>query len=152
MSEVSSEAVEAWEKYRDGELWHRNRRQLRKRDFIAGYLAAHQPARVVPFTDEQLSAHDAQVKAEAWDEALYSLWQLADPAFTIAITPDRELITEVGRVQGGGGALLYGTTQRFEAMFGLAGVDDLPPIEGFALTDEQKEDLRRRLGLLTVPE
>ena len=35
---------------------------------------------------------------------------------------DRELITEVGRVQGGGGALLYGTTQRFEAIFGLAGV------------------------------
>jgi segregation and condensation protein B len=65
---------------------------------------------------------------------------------------DRELITEVGRVQGGGGALLYGTTQRFEAIFGLAGVDDLPPIEGFALNEEQKEDLRRRLGLLTVPE
>jgi segregation and condensation protein B len=65
---------------------------------------------------------------------------------------DRELITEVGRVQGGGGALLYGTTSRFEAMFGLAGVDDLPAIEGFALSDEQKEDLRRRLGLLTVPE
>jgi segregation and condensation protein B len=65
---------------------------------------------------------------------------------------DRELITEVGRVQGGGGALLYGTTSRFEAMFGLAGVDDLPAIEGFAPTDEQKDDLRRRLGLLTVPE
>ena len=48
--------------------------------------------------------------------------------------------------------MLYGTTQRFEAIFGLAGVDDLPPIEGFALSEEQKEDLRRRLGLLTVPE
>jgi segregation and condensation protein B len=65
---------------------------------------------------------------------------------------DRELITEVGRVQGGGGALLYGTTSRFEAMFGLAGVEDLPAVESFALGDEQKEDLRRRLGLLTVPE
>jgi segregation and condensation protein B len=65
---------------------------------------------------------------------------------------DRELITEAGRAQSGGGALLYGTTPRFEAMFGLAAVDDLPPIEGFALSDEQKEDLRRRLGLLTVPE
>lgn len=65
---------------------------------------------------------------------------------------DRELITEVGRAQSGGGALLYGTTARFEAMFGLAAVDDLPPIDGFALSDEQKEDLRRRLGLLTVPE
>jgi segregation and condensation protein B len=65
---------------------------------------------------------------------------------------DRELITEVGRAQSGGGALLYGTTPRFEAMFGLARVDDLPPIDGFALSEEQREDLRRRLGLLTVPE
>lgn len=52
MSEVSSEAVEAWEAYRDGELWHRNRRQLRKRDYLAGYLAAHQPARVLPSAEE----------------------------------------------------------------------------------------------------
>jgi segregation and condensation protein B len=65
---------------------------------------------------------------------------------------ERELITEVGRSQTGGGAVLYGTTQRFEAMFGLAGLDELPPLEGFALTEEQKDDLRRRLGLLTVPE
>jgi segregation and condensation protein B len=65
---------------------------------------------------------------------------------------ERELITEVGRSQTGGGALLYGTTQRFEAMFDLAGLEDLPALEGFALSEEQKEDLRRRLGLLAVPE
>lgn len=65
---------------------------------------------------------------------------------------ERELVTEVGRSSAAGGALLYGTTRRFEAMFGLAGPDDLPPLEGFALTDDQKDDLRRRLGLLTVPE
>lgn len=65
---------------------------------------------------------------------------------------ERGLITEVGRAQSGGGALLYGTTERFEAMFGLAGLDELPPLEGFALTDEQKDELRRRLGLMTVPE
>jgi len=65
---------------------------------------------------------------------------------------ERELITEVGRSQGGGGAVLYGTTQRFEAMFGLFGLEDLPNLEGFALSDEQKDDLRRRLGLLTSPE
>ncbi len=65
---------------------------------------------------------------------------------------ERELITEVGRSQTGGGAVLYGTTQRFEAMFGLASLDELPPLEGFALTEEQKDDLRRRLGLLAVPE
>ena len=65
---------------------------------------------------------------------------------------DRELITEIGRAQSGGGALLYGTTQRFEAVFGLASIEDLPPLEGFALREEQKDDLRRRLGLMAVPE
>jgi segregation and condensation protein B len=65
---------------------------------------------------------------------------------------ERELITEVGRSQSAGGALLYGTTSRFEAIFGLSGLDELPPLEGFALSEEQKDDLRRRLGLLTVPE
>jgi segregation and condensation protein B len=65
---------------------------------------------------------------------------------------ERELITEVGRSQAAGGAILYGTTQRFEAVFGLAALDELPALEGFALTDEQKDELRRRLGLLTVPE
>ena len=61
---------------------------------------------------------------------------------------ERELVTEVGRSQGAGGAVLYGTTRRFEAMFGLAGLDELPDLEGFALDDEQKDELRRRLGLL----
>jgi segregation and condensation protein B len=65
---------------------------------------------------------------------------------------DRELITEVGRAAGAGGAVLYGTTLRFEAMFGLAGLEELPALEGFALTEDQKDDLRRRLGLLTLPE
>ncbi len=71
---------------------------------------------------------------------------------TVHTLLDRELITEMGRAEGGGGAVLYGTTQRFEALFGLSSLDELPALEGFALSDEQKEDLRRRLGLLTVPE
>lgn len=65
---------------------------------------------------------------------------------------ERGLVTEVGRAAGPGGAVLYGTTPRFEAMFGLAGLEDLPPLEAFALTEDQKEDIRRRLGLLTLPE
>jgi segregation and condensation protein B len=64
----------------------------------------------------------------------------------------RELITEVGRSQGAGAAVLYGTTVRFEAVFGLSDLGELPALEGFALSDGQKEDLRRRLGLLAVPE
>lgn len=71
---------------------------------------------------------------------------------TVHTLLERELVTEVGRSSAAGGALLYGTTRRFEAMFGLAALDELPPLEGFALTDDQKDDLRRRLGLLTVPE
>ena len=65
---------------------------------------------------------------------------------------DRELIKDSGRAQTGGGAILYATTSRFEAMFGLAELTELPPLEGFALTEDAKVDLRRRLGLLTVPE
>jgi segregation and condensation protein B len=71
---------------------------------------------------------------------------------TVHTLLERELVTEVGRSAGAGGAVLYGTTERFEAMFGLAGVDELPALEGFALTEDQKEELRRRLGLLTLPE
>jgi segregation and condensation protein B len=65
---------------------------------------------------------------------------------------ERELVTEVGRSSAAGGAILYGTTPRFEAVFGLAGLDDLPALEGFSLTDDQKDQLRRQLGLLSVPE
>jgi segregation and condensation protein B len=71
---------------------------------------------------------------------------------TVRTLVERELITEVGRSSAVGGAILYGTTQRFEAVFGLADLDELPALEGFALTEDQKEDLRRRLGLLTAPE
>ena len=65
---------------------------------------------------------------------------------------ERELVTEVGRSQSAGGALLYGTTPRFEAMFGLGSVEELPALEGFALGEDQKDELRRRLGLLSVAE
>ena len=65
---------------------------------------------------------------------------------------ERELIAEAGRSRAAGGAILYGTTLRFEAMFGLAGLEDLPDLKDFELSDDQKLELRRRLGLLAVPE
>jgi len=65
---------------------------------------------------------------------------------------DRELITEVGRSQAPGNPVLYGTTRRFEIMFGLNGLSELPPIDEFALTEAEKENLRTRLGLLSAPD
>ena len=65
---------------------------------------------------------------------------------------DRELIADVGRTDSAGAATLYSTTGRFEVMFGLGSLEDLPPLDDFALSDEQKADLRHRLGVLTVPE
>lgn len=65
---------------------------------------------------------------------------------------DRELIDDLGRAHDKGGAVLYGTTRRFEAMFGLADIEALPPVEDFELSEDAKADLRRRLGLLTAPE
>jgi hypothetical protein len=37
-------------------------------------------------------------------------------------------------------------------MFGLSGLDELPDLEGFSLSETQKDELRRRLGILAVPE
>ena len=65
---------------------------------------------------------------------------------------ERELIADAGKSRAAGGAILYGTTPRFEAMFGLAGLADLPDLQDFELGDDQKLELRRRLGLLALPE
>ncbi|MGB9792070.1 MAG: SMC-Scp complex subunit ScpB [Thermacetogeniaceae bacterium] len=42
---------------------------------------------------------------------------------------ERGLIKEVGRGEGPGRPLLYGTTTAFLKMFGLKSLDDLPPLE-----------------------
>lgn len=49
------------------------------------------------------------------------------------------LIQEVGRVEGTGRAILYGTTTEFLNYFGLNRVEDLPPleVEEFELDEEQ---------------
>lgn len=41
---------------------------------------------------------------------------------------DKELIAQVGREDGPGNAILYGTTAVFLERFGLVNLDDLPPI------------------------
>jgi segregation and condensation protein B len=65
---------------------------------------------------------------------------------------DRELILETGRRDDAGGAILFGTTRRFQVAFGLDGLEQLPALEGFAPGEAERDELRRRLGLLVSPE
>jgi segregation and condensation protein B len=60
---------------------------------------------------------------------------------------ERELVREVGRSEGPGGAILYGTTERFQVVFGLESLASLPELEGFAPGEDERQELRRRLGL-----
>ena len=56
---------------------------------------------------------------------------------------ERGLIAESGRSQFG--AVVYRTTQLFERLFGLAGLDDLPEATRFDPTPEDERELRERL-------
>ncbi len=65
---------------------------------------------------------------------------------------DREMVREMGRRDGPGAAVLYGTTERFQIAFDLPGLDQLPPLSEFEVGEEQREELRRRLGVMVQPE
>jgi segregation and condensation protein B len=56
---------------------------------------------------------------------------------------ERGLIEESGRSRFG--AIVYRTTQLFERLFGLAGLDRLPDPAGFDPTPEDERELRERL-------
>lgn len=56
---------------------------------------------------------------------------------------ERGLIEEAGRSRFG--ALIYRTTELFERLFGLSGLDDLPDPSKFDPTPEDAADLRERL-------
>lgn len=49
----------------------------------------------------------------------------------IATLIERRLVKEVGRAEGVGRPILYGTTDEFLKYFGLKSLDDLPPVENF---------------------
>ncbi|RUL55079.1 MULTISPECIES: SMC-Scp complex subunit ScpB [Lysinibacillus] len=54
----------------------------------------------------------------------------------------RALIQEVGRADGTGRAILYGTTKEFLNYFGLENIKELPPLpEGELLDDNEETDL-----------
>jgi len=65
---------------------------------------------------------------------------------------ERELVLETGRRDDAGGAILFGTTRRFQVAFGLDGLEQLPALEGFVPGEAEQDELRRRLGLLVSPE
>jgi segregation and condensation protein B len=58
---------------------------------------------------------------------------------------ERGLIEESGRADAPGAPIIYGTTQRFLRLFGLRAVDELPPLEEFALGSRETEEIRARL-------
>jgi segregation and condensation protein B len=53
----------------------------------------------------------------------------------------RALIQEVGRVEGIGRAILYGTTKEFLNYFGLKDLSELPPLPEAFEQEEQETDL-----------
>ncbi len=64
---------------------------------------------------------------------------------------DRDLVRETGRRDGPGAAILYGVTERFLVAFDLEDLGSLPPLEQFEVGEDQKAELRRRLGMVVSP-
>lgn len=52
----------------------------------------------------------------------------------------RVLIKEIGRAEGTGRAILYGTTKEFLEYFGLKTIDELPPLPEKFDDDQEQED------------
>jgi segregation and condensation protein B len=59
---------------------------------------------------------------------------------------EKGLLEESGRSRESG-AVKYRTTRVFEKLFGLAGKEDLPAVEGFDATPQDVEELRQKLHL-----
>lgn len=60
---------------------------------------------------------------------------------------ERRLVREVGRREGPGRPILYGTTRDFLAYFGLKDLGDLPPVE----PDEEGHSLLKRMAPDAAP-
>ncbi|NTU88816.1 MAG: SMC-Scp complex subunit ScpB [Actinobacteria bacterium] len=63
---------------------------------------------------------------------------------------EKGLVREVGRDEGPGNAILYGTTRTFLEKFGLKSIKDLPPLEEFAPDEDSKQLIRERLSSSSV--
>ena len=86
---------------------------------------------------ERATAEAAMAKLHASETAMWCTWAAVQ---TLA---DRGLIEEAGRSQFG--AALFKTSELFERLFGLSGLDQLPDPSQFDPTPEDERELRERL-------
>ncbi|SEN20255.1 SMC-Scp complex subunit ScpB [Lihuaxuella thermophila] len=71
---------------------------------------------------------------------------------TIQQLQRKGLVREVGRAEGAGRPILYGTTKEFLEYFGLNHIDELPPpdsIFNWQEWEQDRNDLYQRLGMET---
>ena len=62
---------------------------------------------------------------------------------------DKSLVKEVGRREGPGRPILYGTTKEFLSFFGIVSLKDLPPLASF---EQNFEDLSSEKPLFSQPQ
>jgi len=65
--------------------------------------------------------------------------------WALSALEERGLVRECGRADTPGSPILYGTTDRFLTLFGLCDLGELPPLDGYAPSDSDVEELRARL-------
>ncbi len=143
-------AIESLEGHYDGE-----QRGLELRKVAGGYTLAAIPAaeeaarrllskpRTPPLTQAQaeILAIVAYLQPVSRPEVARIRGVSSDSA--VATLTERGLIEESGRSQFG--AVTYATTQLFEKLFGLSGLDGLPDPAQFDPTPEDERALRERL-------
>jgi segregation and condensation protein B len=87
---------------------------------------------VVAYLEPVTRAEIAEVRGVSSEWALGSL-------------EERGLVNQQGRADTPGAPILYGTSERFLKLFGLAGRAELPNLDQFALSSTDVEALRARL-------
>jgi len=87
---------------------------------------------VVAYLQPTTRAEVARIRGVSADWALASL-------------EERGLVEERGRADSPGSPILYATTDRFLLLFGLAGLEELPPLSEFEPSPAEVEELRERL-------
>jgi segregation and condensation protein B len=69
---------------------------------------------------------------------------------TVQVLQRKGLVREVGRAEGAGRPILYGTTKEFLEYFGLNHIAELPPADSifnWREWEEDRQDLFKRLGV-----